>query len=222
MQVFSRIYGIPKLERKVQERSLFESKGSFYSQCNASKKSNLQSELTRFLTPRSIFGRTDFLDHDELDAMMAYALRKLFDKQTHFREKKASVEEQRAQNHDRFFKRIQIALMMCDHFRSIGVYDGVQGLSDLFRVGLRNDDVQDINLRWEQAVLSTSDPPAGKILEGVYKSKLQDLTQLQTLHYTIKKFFEEENVIITDRMCEKSHVDQTLRNKYFKIQNKMV
>ena len=57
--------------------------------------------IDELVTPRSILGRTDFPDYDMLDAMIASALRKLFDKHTHFR-KRASVEEQRAQKDDPF------------------------------------------------------------------------------------------------------------------------
>ena len=52
-------------------------------------------------TSRSMVERTDFPDYDVLDAMIAFALKKLLDKQIHFR-KRVSVDEQRAQNHDRF------------------------------------------------------------------------------------------------------------------------
>ena len=181
---------------------------------------------TANITPRSILGRTDFLDHDELDAMMASALRKLFDQQTRFR-KKASVEEQRAQNHDRFFRGRQIALMMYDHFRSTGSYDGVQGLSDLFSTRLHNDDVQDFDVRCDRAISSTCVTPASKILEGLYKSKLQDSTQLQTL--LALALFNKETIRSGGepdfhrlRTCVKLHVDQTLRNKNSKIHNEMV
>ena len=61
------------------------------------------------ITPRSILGKTDFPDCDELDAMVASALKKLHDRHTHFR-KKVSVEEQRAQNNDRCLRGRQIAL----------------------------------------------------------------------------------------------------------------
>ena len=50
-----------------------------------------------------------------------------------------------------------------------------------FSIRLYNDDIQDFVRRWEQAILSTSDPPADKILEGQYKSILQDSTPLQTV-----------------------------------------
>ena len=126
------------------------------------KEIETAKSIDDLITPRSTLGRTDFPDYDELDAMMASALRKLFDWQTHFR-KKVSVEEQRAQNNDRLKRGRQIAFMIYDHFRSIGT----AAFKILIYAG-------------NQQFLSTSDPPADKILEGLYKSKLQDSTQLQT------------------------------------------
>ena len=52
------------------------------------------------MTSRSIMERTDFLFYDMLDAMIASALLKLLNTHVHFR-KRASVEEQRAQQYDR-------------------------------------------------------------------------------------------------------------------------
>ena len=48
--------------------------------------------------------------------------------------------------------------MIYDHFLATGAYEAVQGLSDLFSIRLQNDDVQDFDVRWDQA------------LEGLYKS----------------------------------------------------
>ena len=99
-----------------------------------------------------------------LDAMIASALKRLLDKHIHFR-KRASVEEQRAQNFDRFLRGRQIARMIYEHFRATGAYDAVQGLSDLFNVRLQNDDVQDFDVRWDQALLSVREMPSDMILE---------------------------------------------------------
>ena len=118
------------------------------------------------ITPKSITG-TDFPDHDELDMMMTAALKKCYDRQTHFR-KNISVEEQRAQKNDRFLRGRQIAFVIYDHFRSTGSYDQIQGLSGLFSIRLENDDIQDFVRRWEQALISANDPPSNKILEGLY------------------------------------------------------
>ena len=73
--------------------------------------------------------------------------------------------------------------------------------------------------------MSTNDPPANKILEGLYKSKLQDSTQLQSF----LALYNQESIgnggepdYHRLRMCVKLHIDQTLRNKNVKIQNEIV
>ena len=71
--------------------------------------------------------------------------------------------------------------MIYEHFRATGAYEAVQGLSDLFNVRLQNDDVQDFDVPWDQALLSASEISTGVILEVLYKSKLQDSVQLQTV-----------------------------------------
>ena len=45
----------------------------------------------------------------------------------------------------------------------------------------RTTTIQDFILRWEQALLLTSDPPSDKVLEGLYVSKLQDSSEAQTI-----------------------------------------
>ena len=66
-------------------------------------------------------------------------------------------------------------------FRPTGSYDEVQGLSGLFSIKLENDDIQYFDLRWDQALLLTRDPPSDKVSEGLYVSKLQDSSQAQTI-----------------------------------------
>ena len=88
--------------------------------------------------------------------MMAATLKKCCDKHTHFREK-VRVEEQRAQKNDRILRGDRLVYLIYDYFRTTGSYDEIQGLSGLFNVRLENDDIQDFDLRWEQALLSASD-----------------------------------------------------------------
>ena len=52
-----------------------------------------------------------------------------------------------------------------------------KGFSDLFSFGLQNDDVQDFDVRWHHALSSVSEMPSDMILEGLYKSKLQNSAQ---------------------------------------------
>ena len=107
--------------------------------------------------------RTDFPHYDMLDATIASALKKLLNTHVHFR-KRASVEEQLDQKYDRFFRVRQIAYMIYEH-------EAVQGLSDLFNIHMQTDDVQDFDVRWDQALLSASEIPAEMILKRLYKSK---------------------------------------------------
>ena len=154
---------------------------------------------------------------------MASALKRCYDKQTHFR-KNISVEEQRAQKDNRFLRGRQIALLICEYFRPTGSCDEIQGLSGMFSITLENDDIQDFDLRWEKALLLTSDPPSDKVLEGLYVSKLQDSSQSQT----IMALFNQE--ILRGggqrdqhrlRMCVKLHIEQDQRCKHFRIQSEI-
>ena len=45
--------------------------------------------------------------------------------------------------------------MIYGHFQSTGAYDTVQGLSDLVSICLHEDDVQDLDTRWDQILLGT-------------------------------------------------------------------
>ena len=58
------------------------------------KEVEAAKSLDDLITPKSIMGQ-DFPDYEELDLMMASALKRSYDKQTHFR-MKISVQEQRA------------------------------------------------------------------------------------------------------------------------------
>ena len=128
----------------------------------------------------SLLTGNDFPDYEELDLMMAAALKRCYDMHTHFR-KKISVEEQRAQKDNRFLQGRQISYLVYDFVRPTGSYDEIQGLSGLFSIKLENDDTQDFDLRWEQALLVTSDHPSDDVLEGLYVSKLQGSSQIQTM-----------------------------------------
>ena len=70
--------------------------------------------------------------------------------------------------------------MIYEYFRATGACKTVQGLADLVSMTVRNDDVQDFDVRWDHALLSVSEMPSDPILEG-YKSKLQNSAQLRTV-----------------------------------------
>ena len=70
--------------------------------------------------------------------MIASALKKLINTQSTFR-KRVIVEEQRAQNSDRFLRGRQMAYMIYEYVLGTGAYEAVQGLADLFSMSLQND-----------------------------------------------------------------------------------
>ena len=98
---------------------------------------------------------------------MAAELKRCYGKRTHFR-KKISVEEQRAQKDNRLLRGRHIACLIYEDFRPTGSYDETQEPSGLFSIKLEDDDMQDFDLRWEQALLLTSDPPSDQVFEGLY------------------------------------------------------
>ena len=76
------------------------------------KEIETAKSLDHLITPKSIIGK-NFPDFEELDLLMAAALKKCYDKHTHFRAK-ISVEEQRAQKDDRFPRGRWIAVLIYD------------------------------------------------------------------------------------------------------------
>ena len=54
--------------------------------------------------------------------------------------------------------------MIHEHVRVTRAYEAVQVLSDLFQTHLQNDDVQDFDTRWDQALLAASEIPTEMVL----------------------------------------------------------
>ena len=117
-----------------------------------------------------------------------------------------------------------IAYMICEHFRATGAFEAVQGLSDLFNIRLQNDDVQDFDVRWDHALLSASDMLSDVILEGLYKSKLQDSVQLRT----VLALYDQETVrnngqtsCLRLETSVKHHFDQMMRTRNFRVRSEV-
>ena len=60
------------------------------------KEIEAAKSLDDLITPKSVTGN-DFPDYEELDLMMASALRRCYDKQTHFRNKISGAESSKEQ-----------------------------------------------------------------------------------------------------------------------------
>ena len=90
---------------------------------------------------------------------------------------------------------------------------------------VHNDDVQDFDTRWDQALLSASENPAEMILEGLYKSKLKDSVHLQTA----LAMYEQDNVRNNGepsysrlKTAVKRHIDQVMRRINFRTPNQLM
>ena len=118
-------------------------------------------------------------DFEVLDARIASALNKVIHN-SHFK-RRISLEEQKAQNKDRFFCGRQIAYLIYDYFRFTGVHDSVENYADLFTISLRNDDIQEFDSKWEGILMSMTKIPPDDILEGLYKLRIRESEKLKTV-----------------------------------------
>ena len=87
-----------------------------------------------------------------LDARIASALNRIIHN-SHFT-RRISLEEQKAQKQDRFLRGRQIAYLICEYFRVTGANDSVENYADPFTIGLRNDDIQEFDSKWDGIFLS--------------------------------------------------------------------
>ena len=136
---------------------------------------------------RSIKG-TRGPDVELLDARIASALNRIIHN-SHVK-RRISLEEQKAQKQDRFFRGRQIAYLIYDQFWVTGTHDSVENYADVFTVALRNDDIQEFDSTWDGILLSMTKIPPDNILEGLYKLRIResDYHRLKTM---VKRSIEQ-------------------------------
>ena len=159
-------------------------------------------------------------DFEVLDAKTASALIRIIHN-CHFK-RRVSLEEQEAQKEDRFLRGRQIAYLIYEYFRVTGANDSVDNYADLFTLGLRNDDIQEFDSKWDEILLSVTKIPSDDILEGLYKlriresEKLKTVLQLYNLEIHQKKAGPDYHRLKT--MVKRS-IEQDLRNRNFGARN---
>ena len=155
-----------------------------------------------------------------LDARIASALNRIIHN-SHFK-RRISLEEQKAQKEDRFLRGRQIAYLIYEYFRVTGANDSVENYADLFTIGLRNDDIQEFDSKWDGILLSMTKIPPDDILEGLYKLRIRESEKLKTvlelydLEIHQKKIGPDYHRLKT--MVKRS-IEQDLRNKNFGARN---
>ena len=155
-----------------------------------------------------------------LDARIASALNKIIHN-SHFK-RRISLEEQKAQKQDRFLRGRQIAYLIYEYFRVTGANDSVENYADLFTIGLRNDDIQEFDSKWDGILLSMTKIPPDDILEGLYKLRIRESEKFKT----VLELYDLENhqkKIGPDyhrlKTMVKRSIEQDIRNKNFGARN---
>ena len=155
-----------------------------------------------------------------LDAKIASALNKII-QNSRFK-KKVSLEDQKAQKEDQFLLGRQIAFMIYEYFRVAGVHDTVLDYAGLFSVTLRDDNVQELDTRWDEVLLSMSKIPSDDVLESVYKLRTRESAQLKTLSeiydMQIHQKISMPNYQTLKTMVKRS-IDQKLRSRNFDVRH---
>ena len=118
-------------------------------------------------------------DFEVLDVKIASALNRIIHN-TQFR-RTVSLEEQKAQKEDPFLRSRQTAYLMYEYFRVTGANDSVENDADLFTICLRNDDIQELDSKWDGILLSMTKIPSDDILEGLYKLRIRESEKLKTV-----------------------------------------
>ena len=155
-----------------------------------------------------------------LDARIASALNKIIHNSQFKR--KISLEEQKAQKEDRFFRGRQIAYLIYEYFWVTGANDSVENYADLLTIVLRNDDIQEFDSKWDGILLSMTKIPHDDILEGLYKLRIRESEKLRTvlelydLETHQKKLGPDCRGLKT--MVKRS-IEQEIRNKNFGNRN---
>ena len=102
----------------------------------------------------------------------------LWIKKSHFK-RRISLEEQEAQKQDRFLRGRQIAYLIYEYFRVTGANDSVGNYADLFTIGLRNDDIQEFDSKWDGILSSMTKIPSNDILDRLYKLRIRESQKTQ-------------------------------------------
>ena len=149
-----------------------------------------------------------------LYARIASALNRIIHN-SHFK-RRVSLVEQKAQKQDRFLRGRQIAYLIYEYFRVTGANDSVANYADPFTIGLRNDDIQEFDSKWDGILLTMTKIPPDDILEGLYKLRIRESEKLKTvlkmydLEIHLKKLGPDYHRLKT---MVKRNIEQNIRNK---------
>ena len=97
-------------------------------------------------------------------------------------------------------------------------HDSVENYADLFSVGLRNDDIQEFDSKWDGSLLSMTKIPPDDILEGLYKLRIRESEKLKTVLELYDLEIHQKKIGLGYHRLEtmvKRSIEQEIRNKNF-------
>ena len=128
----------------------------------------------------------------------------------------------KAHKEDRLLRGRQIAYLIYEYFRVTGANDSVENHADLFTIGLRNDDIQEFDSKWDGILLSMTRIPPDDILEGLYNLRIREsekpktVLELYNMEIHQKKIGPDNHRLNT--MVKRS-IEQEKRNRNFGARN---
>ena len=155
-----------------------------------------------------------------LDARIASALNKIIHNSLFKR--RISLEEQKAQKQDCFLRGRQIAYLIYEYFRVTGANDSFENYADLFTIGIRNDDIQEFDSKWDGILLSMTKIPPDDILEGLYKLRIRESEKLKTVLELYNLDIHQKKIgpdYHTLKTMVKRSIEQDIQNKNFGARN---
>ena len=153
----------------------------------------------------------DFPNFEMLDAKIACALNKII-QNSQFK-KKVSLEEQKAQKVDQFLRGRQIAFVIYDYFRVTGAHDTVLNYADLFSVTPHDDNIQELDTRWYEVLLSMSKIPSEYTLRIRESAQLKNVLELydMEIHQKISALnYQKLKTMVKKRLPGMGELNQEL------------
>ena len=98
-------------------------------------------------------------------------------------------------------------------------------LSDLFNVSLHGENIQDFETRWDQALLSASEVPKQNVLESVYKMKIRESVQVQTVLAIHDQEIDRDRAMTSYQRLKtmvRRHIDQMIRTRNFRARHERI
>ena len=99
--------------------------------------------------------------------------------------------------------------------RVTGASDSVENYADLFTIGLRNDDIQEFDSKWDGILLSMMKIPPDDILEGLYKLRMRESEKLKTVLEFYKREIHQKKLGL-DYHRLKNYGEKKYRARYTK------